>query len=66
MILRSQGVSKAHIPVLQCCTRLMNCINKVMWVCVCGVCVCVCLCVCVWCVCVCVCVCGVWCVCESE
>ena len=31
MILRSQGVSKAHIPVLQCCTRLMNCINKVMF-----------------------------------
>ena len=31
MILRSQGVSKAHIPVLHCCTRLMNCINKVMF-----------------------------------
>ena len=31
MILRSQGVSKAHIPVLLCCTRLMNCINKVMF-----------------------------------
>ena len=31
MILRSQGVSKAHIPVLQCCTRLMNCINKLMF-----------------------------------
>ena len=31
MILRSQGVSKAHIPVLHCCRRLMNCINKVMF-----------------------------------
>ena len=31
MILGSQGVSKAHIPMLQCCTRLMNCINKVMF-----------------------------------
>ena len=31
MILRSQGASKAHIPVLHCYTRLMNCINKVMF-----------------------------------
>ena len=30
MILRSQGVSKAHIPVLQCCTHLTHFILKLV------------------------------------